>query len=228
MVKMAKLNIDKNLSPDYSFETEHASKGYVIGVDEAGRGPWAGPVCAAAFWINPAALSALPEGLTDSKKLTPPKRAQIEEALRNSAHLFHASFASVDEIDERGILKATFLAMGRAVDEVANRLLADDPLGLWHISMVLIDGNLIPPLSYPCTPIIKGDGRSLSIAAASIIAKETRDRHMLALHDEFPAYGWHSNQGYGTKAHQDALALHGITPHHRRSFAPIKKLMAQD
>ena len=190
--------------------------------------PWAGPVCAAASWINPAELSLLPEALTDSKKLTPAKRAQIEDVFHHSVHRFHASFASVDEIDDRGILKATFLAMARAVDAVANRLLEDDPLRLGQISMVLIDGNLTPPLFYPCTPIIKGDGRVLSIAAASIIAKETRDRHMLTLHDAFPAYGWHSNQGYGTKAHQEALALHGVTPHHRRSFAPIKNIINQD
>ena len=225
---MAKHIVDKNQPPDYEIEKTFANTGYVIGVDEAGRGPWAGPVCAAAFWINPAELSLLPEALTDSKKLTPAKRAQIEDVFHHSAHRFHASFASVDEIDDRGILKATFLAMARAVDAVANRLLEDDPLRLGQISMVLIDGNLTPPLFYPCTPIIKGDGRVLSIAAASIIAKETRDRHMLTLHDAFPAYGWHSNQGYGTKAHQEALALHGVTPHHRRSFAPIKNIINQD
>ena len=225
---MAKEKMIKDQRPDYEIEKTYADKGYVIGVDEAGRGPWAGPVCASAFWINPAELSLLPEALTDSKKLTPIKRAQIEDVFNKSGHIFQASFANVDEIDERGILKATFLAMARAVDAVANRLFADDPLGLGQVSMVLIDGNLTPPLIYPCTPIIKGDGRVLSIAAASIIAKETRDRHMLTLHNAFPAYGWHSNQGYGTKAHQEALALHGITPHHRRSFAPIKKIMAQD
>ena len=214
--------------PDYSFEDSYASQGYVLGVDEAGRGPWAGPVCAAAFWIDPREISQIPEALTDSKKLTPIKRAQIEDVFNKSGHIFQASFANVDEIDERGILKATFLAMARAVDAVANRLLEDDPLRLGQISMVLIDGNLTPPLFYPCTPIIKGDGRVLSIAAASIIAKETRDRHMLTLHDAFPAYGWHSNQGYGTKAHQEALALHGVTPHHRRSFAPIKNIINQD
>ena len=225
---MAKYIIDKNQPPDYEIEKTYVDQGYVIGVDEAGRGPWAGPVCAAAFWIHPAKLSSLPEALTDSKKLTPAKRAEIENVFHNSNHRFHASFASVDEIDDRGILKATFMAMARAVDAVATRLLEDDPLGLGQVSMVLIDGHLTPPLTYPCAPIIKGDGRSLSIAAASIIAKETRDRHMLTLHDAFPDYGWHSNQGYGTKAHQEALALHGITPHHRRSFAPIKKIINQE
>ena len=213
--------------PDYSFEDSYASQGYVLGVDEAGRGPWAGPVCAAAFWIDPREISQIPEALTDSKKLTPAKRAKIETALIQSTHIYQPCFASVAEIDESGILKATFLAMSRAVNHVACALLAEDPLGYGHISMVLIDGNLTPPLSYPCLPIIKGDARSLSIAAASIIAKETRDRHMAALAKDYPAYGWDSNQGYGTKAHQHALACHGITPHHRRSFAPIKKLMSE-
>ena len=212
--------------PNYEFERAHNIDGYVIGVDEAGRGPWAGPVCAGAFWIDPAKLHLLPEALTDSKKLTPLKRAAIEKELINSSHIYQARFAQVDEIDEIGILKATFLAMGRAVDDVAKTLLAADPLGLGKISMILVDGNLTPPLSYPCQPLIKGDSRALSIAAASIIAKETRDKHMAALAKDYPAYGWESNQGYGTKAHQQALASHGITPHHRRSFAPIKKLMS--
>ena len=212
--------------PDFLFESDYTADGYVIGVDEAGRGPWAGPVCAAAFWIYPEYLNMLPEALTDSKKLTPAKRAAIEHAFDTSPHIYQASFASVGEIDEIGILKATFLAMARAVDKVAERLLASDPLGWGRISMVLVDGNLVPPLIYPCQPIIKGDSRALSIAAASIIAKETRDRHMAELAKAYPDYGWQSNQGYGTKTHQEALARHGITPHHRRSFAPIKKLIS--
>lgn len=213
--------------PDYELERAHNQSGYVIGVDEAGRGPWAGPVCAAAFWINPQQLNQLPKALTDSKKLSPAKRAVIETDLVNSAHIYQACFAAVQEIDDKGILKATFSAMAQAVDEVARQLLAADPFQLGQISMVLVDGNLTPPLSYPCQPVIKGDSRALSIAAASIIAKETRDRHMAKLAQDYPAYGWDSNQGYGTKAHQQALARHGITPHHRRSFAPIKKRMRE-
>ena len=213
--------------PDYELERAYYKSGYVIGVDEAGRGPWAGPVCAAAFWIDPQKCDQLPKSLTDSKKLSAIKRAAIETDLVNSTHFHQACFAQVHEIDEIGILNATFSAMAQAVDRLATSLLAADPLGLGQISMVLIDGNLTPPLIYPCQPVIKGDSRALSIAAASIIAKETRDRHMAELAKDYPDYGWDSNQGYGTKAHQQALACHGITPHHRRSFAPIKKLISQ-
>ena len=208
--------------PDYHREAAFDGTGYVIGVDEAGRGPWAGPVCAAAFWVHPRHIKALPAALTDSKKLTARKRAAIETDLTSSHHLYQAAFRSAADIDEGGLLPATFAAMAEAVCDVADRLLSTDPLGWGRIAMILVDGNLLPPLPYPAEAIIKGDSRSLSIAAASIIAKETRDREMARLHAAHPYYGWDSNQGYGTKAHQAGIGSHGITPHHRRSFAPIK------
>ena len=219
--------------PTFLAEAELGKQGYVIGVDEAGRGPWAGPVCAAAFWIHPDHLSEIPASLTDSKKLSAKKRAQIEVALRTSQHLFAAAMASVSDIDKMGILQANFKAMALAVSDVADQLLAQDPLkladsGICQIAAVLVDGNLMPPLAYHGQAIIKGDSKVLSIAAASIIAKQTRDNHMAELHHSFPDYGWDKNQGYGTKAHREALALHGVTLHHRRSFAPIKKLLGDD
>ena len=180
-----------------NFETERAVpiKGYVIGVDEAGRGPWAGPVCAAAFWINPNHLSTMPNGLNDSKKISAKKRALIEAELRQlqqtADHDFEAATASVMEIDDIGILQANFRAMARATNKLASRLLARDPLGLaqdghCQIAAILVDGNLVPPLDYPAQAIIKGDGKVLSIAAASIIAKQTRDAIMADLHKLFP------------------------------------------
>ena len=219
-------------APTFDYETDYGTSGYVIGVDEAGRGPWAGPVCASAFWIHPDKLATIPAALTDSKKLSAKKRAEIETALKNGPHHFTAAMASVGEIDELGILQANFKAMAQAIDELADTLLSQDPLGLadkglCQISCVLIDGNLKPKISYPCEAIIKGDGRVLSIAAASIIAKQTRDHHMAALHASHPVYGWDSNQGYGTKVHREAIAQYGITDHHRRSFAPIKKYIEE-
>ena len=221
--------------PDYAYEQRHLGCGYVIGVDEAGRGPWAGPVCVAACWIDPNALAKLPASLNDSKKLSAKKRAimaqQITQA-QSAHHLaYHACFASVEDIDTLGILQANFKAMAEAVTIVANRLLVDDPLALaasghCQIAAVLVDGNLTPPLPYPAEAIIKGDGKVLSIAAASIIAKQSRDDVMAELHQAYPYYGWDSNQGYGTKAHQHALDRYGICAHHRRSFAPIKKRLA--
>lgn len=208
--------------PDFSFEEAYCNMGPVIGVDEAGRGPWAGPVTAAAFWINPGKKDQLPHGLTDSKKLSAKSRGLIEGELAqpSTPHLFAVAHATVAEIDEGGILTATFSAMRRAIAALAS--LSGQP------AMVLIDGNLIPPdIPHPCQAVIRGDGRVLSIAAASIMAKQERDRIMAALHEDHPHYGWITNAGYGTKAHSDAIAGHGITQHHRRSFAPIKTYLAQ-
>lgn len=217
--------------PDYRIEQaalDAAGEGYIIGVDEAGRGPWAGPVCAASFWIHPDYLGGLPAGLTDSKKLKPTQRDEIETQLLSQPHYYNAQYGTVADIDEIGILQATFLAMKKAVDGLAQQLLDHDPLHYGKITAILIDGNLVPPLDYPAQPVIKGDSLSLSIAAASIIAKQTRDRLMAEYHHHYPAYGWLTNQGYGTKAHQQALADFGITEHHRRSFAPIRKLLEKD
>lgn len=214
--------------PDYSYEQAECDNGYVIGVDEAGRGPWAGPVCAAAFWIHPHHLDNLPATLTDSKKLSAKKREDIYQFFNASPHLYESHMASVQVIDDIGILQANFQAMSRAIERLAEQLINTDPLhlaplGKNQIAAVLIDGNLCPELRYPAQAVIKGDSRVLSIAAASIIAKQRRDHHMAQLHETYPHYGWDSNQGYGTKAHQAGLEMHGITPHHRTSFAPIKK-----
>lgn len=194
-----------------TFEFEAAAPQPVCGVDEVGRGPWAGPVTAAAVILDPANI---PAGLNDSKKLTAARRAVLFEAIMATACVSIAS-ASVQEIDQINILQATFLAMRRAIEGL--KITPD---------FALIDGNKIPP-NLPCAAqaIIKGDARSLSISAASIVAKVTRDRLMCDLSATFPGYGWETNAGYGTKAHQEGLAKLGITPHHRVSFKPIHKML---
>lgn len=194
--------------PDLSLEL--ALNGAVAGIDEVGRGPLAGPVVAAAVIIDPATLPAdLASQLDDSKKLSAAKRQRLDPLIR--AHCrFAIGEASVAEIDRLNILKATFLAMRRAVDG----------LGM-QIDHALVDGNRPPPLPCPVTCVVGGDGKSLSIAAASVVAKEYRDRLMRDLDGEFPGYGWARNAGYGTKAHLDALRRLGPSPHHRLSFAPL-------
>ncbi len=202
--------------PDYSFEAAWTARGaqHIAGVDEVGRGPLAGPVMAAAVILNP---QNLPEGLNDSKQVTAKKRAQIAAALPSLAHICIAQ-ASVEEIDALNIRQATFLAMRRAVAGLA---IAPDA--------VLIDGRDIPEgLPCPAEAIIKGDGRSVSIAAASIMAKEARDGLMRELDAKFPGYGWAENAGYPTKAHREALIRLGVTPHHRRSFRPVHNILYQE
>ena len=210
--------------PTYQLEAEWADDGPVIGIDEAGRGPWAGPVTAAAFWICPAARDNLPATLTDSKKLTAPQRADIEAELCNPAigHLFAIHHSPVDEIDRLGILPATFKAMQAVATNLSEQL-----LNAGHIQppSVLVDGNLLPELPFRARAIIKGDSLSLSIAAASIMAKQSRDRLMTDLAAEYPEYGWHTNAGYGTQTHQQALRNYGVTRHHRRSYAPIRRYL---
>ena len=210
--------------PSYQFEQEWAAHGPVIGIDEAGRGPWAGPVTAAAFWICPDGLDRLPPGLTDSKKLTARQRADIENRLRcpDEGHFYAIYHSSVAEIDEKGILPATFAAMSAAARDVAGQL---QQAGYPNPPSILVDGNLLPEFGFRARAIIKGDSLSLSIAAASILAKQSRDRLMGELAVKYPAYGWEKNAGYGTPAHQHAIAGHGITPHHRRSYAPIKRFL---
>ncbi len=201
--------------PDFSFEQKTQSQ-KVAGVDEAGCGPWAGPVIAAAVLFLKHDQS-LWVALDDSKKLTALKRDKCFEALTNSSQLVYGiGSASVDEIDEINIGKATRLAMERAI--------ANLPTEPEH---VLIDGIRKPSISMPATMIVKGDRLSLSIAAASIIAKVTRDKIMQELGKDYPMYHWSRNAGYGTALHQDALKNHGITPHHRKSFAPIKALLGE-
>ncbi len=210
---MAKNDSKISEKPTYDFEQEALNEtgGPVAGVDEAGRGPWAGPVVAAAVIFNP---DNIPDGLADSKKLTEGKRETLFEAIMATADV-GVGIADVARIDRDNILAATMWAMGAAVHH-----LTASP------RVVLIDGNRAPQLSCLSRTIIKGDARSLSIAAASIIAKVTRDRMMVELASTHPGYGFEKHKGYGTKAHQEALAQHGVTAHHRRSFAPIKKALA--
>ena len=210
--------------PDYTLEQPFCRQGAVIGVDEAGRGPWAGPVTATAFWINPERKDKLPKTLTDSKKLSALKREQIRQELcaLDNGHLWAIRHTPVVEIDRAGILPATFSAMADAVYSLADLLAQRHNI---QLSMVLIDGNLLPPLDVPCQAVISGDSRSLSIAAASVLAKVARDEVMRDLANTYPDYGWQTNAGYGTKSHQNALQEFGVTPHHRKSFAPIKNLL---
>ena len=198
--------------PDLSLE--HAAGGRVAGVDEAGRGPWAGPVVAAAVVFGagdpPPALRAT---ITDSKLLKAERRAALQPAILACADAA-LGIASVAEIDGMNILQATLLAMRRAV--VRLRHLPD---------LALVDGNRAPPLPCAAQTVVGGDRSSLSIAAASIVAKVTRDRLMARLALEHPGYGWERNAGYGTAEHQAGLARLGVTAHHRRSFAPVRRLV---
>lgn len=213
-----------SVRPDYLLEQEYGDTGFVIGIDEAGRGPWSGPVTAAAFWINPLYLTSLPDKLNDSKKLSIKLRLEVEEGLCDEqfGHLWAICHCGVDDIDSLGILPATFKAMENAAYALRDKINSQHKTAK---ITALIDGNLTPPLSMDCYPIIKGDSKSLSIAAASIMAKQSRDRLMQKLAIDYPEYGWEHNAGYGTKMHQAALLVHGPTKHHRRSFAPIKKLL---
>ncbi len=202
--------------PDFSLELEAHRDGHAVvaGVDEAGRGPWAGPVVAGAVILDAARLSpALEGGLDDSKKLSPAKRETLLAVLEAEARI-GVGLAEVAEIDSMNILQATFLAMARAVEALGRRP-----------DMALVDGNREPRLVCPVRCVFKGDSKSLSIAAASIAAKVTRDRIMAGLAETFPGYGWETNAGYGTKAHLSALERLGVTPEHRLSYAPIKKIL---
>jgi ribonuclease HII len=207
--------------PDLSIESGFA--GPVIGIDEAGRGPWAGPVTIAAFWLDVTALEALVPGLDDSKKLTAAQRAAFHATLTAVPHRHAVISIPVDMIDRDGILKATLAGMTAVAAALAARLQKD---GLGEVAQVLIDGNQMPALALPAQTLVKGDARSLSIAAASVIAKHERDRIMMGLAADCPGYGWETNMGYGTKAHQQGLASLGVTPHHRRSFAPVRRALA--
>jgi len=199
--------------PDLEIEQQRWAQGesIVVGIDEAGRGPLAGPVSAAAV-VLPQDFSH--EVLNDSKKLTEKKREKIFEEITQRGDIQWAcSFAEVEEIDEKNILKATHAAMARAVDQ----------LGI-EVDFCLIDGLAVPQFPYPSEGIVKGDGLSLSIAAASVIAKVSRDRKMLEYAEEFPEYGFEKHKGYGTKAHLEALHKYGPTRIHRQSFQPVAQL----
>lgn len=202
--------------PDFSFERKLLDP--VVGLDEAGCGPWAGPVVAGAvIFLASCDECAWISLIRDSKQLSPKRRGKIFEHLMDDPRvLVGLGRAEVDEIDAMNIGQATRLAMRRAV---AN--LPDVP------SSALVDGIRDPGLTIPTTLVVKGDQRSLSIAAASIAAKVTRDHTMRELDRDFPAYGWKTNAGYGTAVHQRALQEHGVTIHHRRSFAPIARLLEE-
>jgi ribonuclease HII len=203
-------------NPDYTYETEALAQGFafVAGVDEVGRGPLAGPVTAAAVILD---ARNIPAGLNDSKRLTAKKRQALNDQLMRCAQVSIAH-ASVQEIDEINILRASHLAMERAVAGLGQ-----------PADMALIDGNMIPRnLTIPARAIIKGDAISLSIAAASIVAKTARDAIMWDLAQQFPGYGWETNAGYPSKSHKLALQNLGVTPHHRRSFKPVHNMLYQD
>ncbi|MEL6617249.1 MAG: ribonuclease HII [Pseudomonadota bacterium] len=188
--------------------------GRVAGVDEVGRGPMAGPVTAAAVVLD---QDRIPEGLDDSKKLTARRREILWAKIIAVADV-SVAHASVAEIDALNILRASHLAMCRAV---AGLHLVPD-----H---VLIDGNLVPrDLTLPATCVVKGDARSVSISAASIVAKICRDRIMVDLAQQHPGYGWETNMGYPSKSHRLALGNLGVTPHHRRSFKPVHNILYQE
>lgn len=200
-----------------SFRFELRCEGRVAGIDEAGRGPLAGPVYAAAAVIDRTRVARkLLRMIDDSKKLTLEQREEAYEAMIASGVVqFAVGEASVEEIDRVNILQATYLAMRRAV-----QALAEQP------EVVLVDGNRVPPqLGCRAETIVGGDAHSYSIAAASIFAKVTRDRYMHALALTYPGYGWETNRGYGSQQHLEALSLLGPTPHHRRSFAPVTRLV---
>lgn len=183
----------------------------ICGVDEAGRGPLAGPVVAAAVILDPARPIV---GLADSKKLSAKRRGQLALEIREKALSWAVAEASVEEIDTINILQATLLAMQRAV-----AALALQPVE------ALIDGNRCPVLTMPARAIIGGDATVAEISAASILAKTTRDAGLLVLHERYPQYGFDRHKGYGTALHLEALRIHGATPHHRRSFAPVRDVL---
>ena len=205
--------------PDWKIENEY--QGFVCGIDEAGRGPWAGPVVAgAAVFLTREVSPKLLAQLNDSKKLSAKKREYLYELLRQEEQAGHIlcgiGEASAAEIDELNILQATFMAMRRAVENLPQKP-----------DIALIDGNRLPK-DFPCANecFIGGDGRSYSIAAASILAKVYRDRLMSEMAKQYPHYGFEKNAGYGTKAHIEGLRQYGVTPQHRRSYHPIKEFLA--
>ncbi len=193
--------------PDFTYENAAKQNGYklVCGVDEAGRGPLAGPVCAAAV-ILPENCEI--EGLNDSKKLTEKKRDALYDVIIEKAVGFSVAYGTLEEIEEYNILNATFLAMNRAIEGL--NIPAD---------FALIDGNRVPTgIKIPCETVVKGDALSCSIAAASILAKVTRDRLLLEYAEQYPEYGFEKHKGYGTAAHYEAIKKYGVLPIHRLSF----------
>ncbi|MBA4492239.1 ribonuclease HII [Paracoccus sp. S1E-3] len=204
-----------NPCPDYAYELDARLAGArrVAGVDEAGRGPLAGPVTAAAVMLDP---QRLPAGLNDSKKLGVKQREKLAAEIRACAD-WAVVHVWIDEIDRLNILRASHAAMCRAIDQLPTRP-----------DLALIDGNLLPRnLPVPGRAVVKGDALSLSIAAASILAKTARDAVMVDLAQQFPGYGWDRNAGYPTPDHKRALLELGVTPYHRRSFAPVHNILCK-
>ena len=192
------------------FEKEAIAKGYkaVCGVDEAGRGPLAGPVCAAAVILPEGVII---DGVNDSKKLSEKKREALFDVIREQSLAYSIAYATVDEIEEINILNATMLAMKRAVEGLSVK--AD---------YAMIDGNRLPKLAIDSECIVKGDAKSMSIACASILAKVSRDRLLYKYAEEYPMYGFDKHKGYGTAAHRESILKYGPCPYHRKSF--LKKL----
>ena len=201
--------------PDYELEKLAIFRGAtsVVGVDEVGRGPLAGPVMAAAVILDP---DKIPDGLNDSKKLGVKRREALYEQILDVADVGFGE-ASVEEIDDINILQASLLAMQRAVHD-----LKSPP------DYALVDGKFIPKgLNIPAEGVVKGDAKSVSISAASIVAKIRRDREMESLAQQFPGYGWEKNAGYPSKSHISALQSLGVTPHHRKSFKPVHNILCK-
>jgi len=202
----------KKQSPKPTYDLERDIGGVICGVDEVGRGPLAGPVIAAAVILNP---ENIPHHLNDSKKLSAKKRQELNDIILATAEYGYGE-ANLEEIDELNILHASMLAMQRAVANLPRK-----------VDHILVDGNRIPDFDAPATAVIKGDQKSVSIAAASIIAKIKRDFLMKKLGEIHPEYGWERNSGYGTREHMKALNLVGPSRFHRKSFTPIRDLMTQ-
>ncbi len=202
--------------PNFTLEDCHL--GQVCGIDEVGRGPLAGPVVAAAVILKPQArTSECLKLINDSKKLSAKKRELINSELQDIA-LIGIGAANVAEIDEHNIYQATFIAMRRAYEQLC--AISDAPV------MALIDGNKAPQISCSTQTVVKGDQKSFSIAAASIVAKTYRDKLMQELAKTYPSYGWDRNAGYGTKQHLEALKIQGATPHHRKTFKPVYEVLS--
>ena len=206
--------------PDFSLEESLglSTSAVIVGVDEVGRGPLAGPVTAAAvFFDRQKITSDLLTKIDDSKKIAQKKRATISKQIESIA-IIGIGWASSGEIDQLNILEATMLAMQRAISSLRKQIISDP-------DYILIDGNKVPRLDFPSKAIVRGDEKSLSIAAASIVAKNKRDAFMASLSKLYPGYGWEKNAGYGTGEHLAAIEREGITVHHRRSFKPIAKYL---
>lgn len=201
------------------FEREHWGEGVVVaGLDEAGAGPIAGPVTAGCVVLDPDQLDAL-VGVDDSKSLSAAKREAHAETIKAAVRAWAVAEASVAEIDEINIRQAGLLAMKRALDEVLTKV--------GDVGHLLVDARVVPGTQIPQSDLIKGDARSLSIAAASILAKVSRDAYMSGAALDFPEYGFDKHKGYGTAEHVAALKAHGVTPLHRRSFEPVRSMVTQ-